>query len=113
MKQKTNAKKKPPKTMCGVSFFSTTITLTSTHTHVETIHDVNILDFATVESTTEFDEVFTTCQFRPFFVQSLSWNGQFIIRVIVCTQFHAVEAGLITTGGRGGQKKEYKAKIQT
>mmetsp|Transcript_11961 Transcript_11961/g.22174 ORF Transcript_11961/g.22174 Transcript_11961/m.22174 type:complete len:419 (+) Transcript_11961:67-1323(+) len=55
----------------------TGIAVFSSHVHVKSIHDVNILDFATVETTTKFDQVFATTQFRPFRVDSCTIETKF------------------------------------
>mmetsp|Transcript_24916 Transcript_24916/g.58043 ORF Transcript_24916/g.58043 Transcript_24916/m.58043 type:complete len:281 (-) Transcript_24916:417-1259(-) len=48
-----------------------------THFHVEAVHDVDVVDLATVKATTELDEILATGEGAPLFVETGSIHTEF------------------------------------
>ena len=56
--------------------------LTSAHRHVKTIHDIDIIDLAAVESTAKLDQVFTSSEFTPFRINSICIQTQLLCSIL-------------------------------
>mmetsp|Transcript_3315 Transcript_3315/g.5261 ORF Transcript_3315/g.5261 Transcript_3315/m.5261 type:complete len:201 (-) Transcript_3315:124-726(-) len=58
------------------------VAVRSSHRHVKTVHDVDILHLSTIKSTTKFDQVLAPSKLGPFFVETFSIQSQLLSAIL-------------------------------